>query len=185
MPSGSQSHQNGFSPFSPFGWEPFAIHKLYPMALNPRGIWRQAQLIWGLQHCRQDLLSLPPGSARLLLNPFLCAHACVWGRRCACTRCVTCWSPGSEGRWGSHSHHVDWESRGTQGAVPRGKGKSWEKSSFSFYASLEFSISLPSSLRRAEEPLNLLHQQKPWNDTSQCRPYWGERGIFVHRWGHH
>ena len=92
------------------------------MALNPRGIWRQAQLIWGLRHCHQDLFSLPPGSARLLLNPFLCAHARVCERRCACARCVT-WFPGSEGRWGSHSHHVDWESRGTQGAVPRGKGR--------------------------------------------------------------
>lgn len=90
MLTGSQTHKMDFGPLPCFGWEPSAIHKFSTMISNPRRIWCQGQLTKGLKHCHQDLVSLIlPGSACLLLNPFLCTYACK--RRYMWKHTLMCW----------------------------------------------------------------------------------------------
>lgn len=188
MPSGSQSHKMDSAPFPPLAENPlqFTNSIQWPWIQGGSGI----KPSWSGD---SNTVTRTYSHFLLALLAFYWIHSSV--------RMHVCEGEGVHGHAVSHADlldlrvgggpiHTTWIERAGELRVlflRKGKGwmLSWEKQSFSFYASLEFSISLPSSLRRAEEPLNLLHQQKPWNDTSQCRPYWGEHGIFVHRWGHH
>ena len=185
MLTGSWTHKMDFGPLPCFGWEPFANHKFPTMTPNPRRIWCQGQLTKGLKHCHQDLVSLIlPGSACLLLNPFLCAYACE--RRYTWKHAVMCWF------WDlkvGRCHQATWIEKAEELRVlflEKGHG-CWagNNNPWAFYATQEFLISSRSSLQRVEQLLNLLHQQKAWNDVSWCQQYWGGPGIFVHRWGHH